>query len=419
MKVGYFDCFSGAAGDMIVGACLDAGASVEGLRCELAKLRLGGIELRIEKVLKHGISATAFVPICGGVAVDAEGGHSHGKADDHAHHVGLAGGHHGVHRRLPDIVDLIHNAGLSPGAAERAIGVFRRLAGAEACVHGTTEDDIHFHEVGAADAIMDIVGACVALELLGVEKVYCSPVTVGGGTVRCAHGVLPVPAPATVELLKGCDVEIAPSDVRSELLTPTGAAILTHVAESFGSMPAMNIERVGYGAGQRDYEGQPNVLRLLVGETSRGEQHSDHVCVLQTNIDDATAELIGHVTELLLEAGALDVYCEAIVMKKNRPGTLLSVICRPGDAGALERMIFRETTTFGIRRQLCGRSVLDRCIRTVETVFGSIAVKLGYLDGELLSCSPEFADCREAAARHKVPVKTVVAAALAASQQEL
>ena len=400
MRIAYFDCFSGAAGDMIVGACLDAGADEGYLRGELGKLGLAEVELRIEKVVKNGFSATSFNPVPAG-----SGHHEHGHEQ---------GGHEG---HLPVIVELIKGAGLSAGVKERAIGIFERLAEAEARVHGTTVDQIHFHEVGAADAIMDIVGACVALESLGVEKVLCSAVAVGSGTVRCEHGVMPVPAPATAELLKGVDVAIMPSEVRSELLTPTGAAVLTSLAEGFGAMPAMSIEAIGYGAGRRDFGAVPNVLRLMIGAAGGDGAEGDQVVVLEANIDDATGELIGHVTERLMQGGALDVFCSAIAMKKNRPGTRLSVICRPGDVGALEEVVFRETTTFGVRRHVCQRSTLAREVRTVATDFGAVKVKLGYLGGELVTCSPEFSDCQRVAGEHGVAVKRVVEAAAAAGQK--
>lgn len=389
MNIAYFDCFSGAAGDMIVGAALDAGAPEDHLRGELAKLGLGEVELRIEKVVKKGISATSFVP-------------------EQVHHHEHGGHHHGHHRNLSTITDIIKGAGLSEPVKEQAIAIFGRLARAEAKIHGTTEDEVHFHEVGAADAIMDIVGACVALESLGIEKVYCSALAVGSGTVKCAHGILPLPAPATVELIKG--VPLRPQEVQVELLTPTGAAILTTMAAEFGAMPAMEITGVGYGAGQRDNAETANVLRLLLGQ-SGGRASADEVVVLEVNFDDATGELLGHLTETLMQRGALDVYCTAIMMKKNRPGTLVSVICAPGEVAGLERILFTESTTLGIRRTTCQRSILPRTQQTVETCFGPIRVKVGSLDGQAITCSPEFEDCRAAAERHNVPLKQVMNAA--------
>ncbi|MCK5271594.1 MAG: nickel pincer cofactor biosynthesis protein LarC [Sedimentisphaerales bacterium] len=413
MKIAYFDCFSGAAGDMIVGACLDAGVSSDYLRSELARLGLEQVELKIEKVSKNGIAATRFQPII------KNDHHHHHHSDSDASDPGHCREHkHPAHRNLQAIIEIINRAGFSDKVTQQAVKIFQRLARAEAKVHGTTEDKIHFHEVGADDAIMDIVGSCLALEALGIEKVFCSRLTVGGGTVRCEHGVLPVPAPATVELIK--DIEITPSDAQVELLTPTGAAILTGLADSFGAMPPMKIAGSGYGAGQRDIAEFPNVLRLLVGEAAESGQQAnvDEVCVLEANIDDATAELIGYVSEKLLEAGALDVYCTAIVMKKNRPGTWITVLCRPADAVGMEQIMFRESTTFGIRRHSCRRSILPRDYCTVDSPYGKIRIKQGYFDGSVITGSVEFDDCRKAAEKHNVPVRQVISAVMTAYKHE-
>jgi pyridinium-3,5-bisthiocarboxylic acid mononucleotide nickel chelatase len=387
MKLAYFDCFCGAAGDMIVGACLDAGADESFLREELAKLQLSEVDLHIEKVTKNGISATSFHP----------------RIDEHAQ------SH--KHRHLPHIVELIQKARLSETVTSRAIQIFERLAQAEAKIHNTTPYKIHFHEVGAADAIMDIVGACVVLESLGVDKFYCSSFAVGSGTVKCAHGVLPVPAPATAELIRG--IPLRPSEATGELLTPTGAAILTTLAEEFGPLPAMTIEQIGYGAGQRDLQTMPNVLRLLVGQSEPGLSGTitDDIIVLEANLDDATAELIGHVTEQLLLGGALDVFCTSIAMKKNRPGTQISVLTRPQEVANLETILLTESTTFGVRRHACLRSTLRREHQTVNTKYGPIRVKIGYLDNKAVTVSPEYDDCARAVQNYKVPLKKVFSAA--------
>jgi len=380
---------------MIVGASLDAGASEEYLRAELDKLGLEDSGFDIEKVNKKGIAATSFQP----------------RITEHNQQ-------HGHQRHLADIKKMIESAELSDRVKQQAVEIFGNLARAEAKVHGSDEQKMRFHEVGALDAIMDIVGACVVLELLGIEKVYCSALAVGSGTIKCEHGVLPAPAPATAELIKGID--IIPSTRQAELLTPTGAAILTTWAAGFGQMPAMRIDAIGYGAGQRDYPGLPNVLRLMVGEGVEDQStacESDEVWVLAANIDDASGELIGYVTEQLQRAGALDVYCTAITMKKNRPATQINVICRLDDVGRLERTLFLESTTLGIRRHICQRSVLSRGYETVSTAFGKIKIKTGCYDGKVVTSSVEFADCQAAAKRHSIAVKEVVSAALAEYQR--
>ena len=392
MKIAYFDCFSGAAGDMIVGACLDAGASPDHLREELAKLKLTEVDLRIEKVNKAGFAATSFNPVI-----------------THLNHT--------PHRHLPHILKIIAQAPLSNSVQKKASRIFTRLAQAEAKVHGCAVEKIHFHEIGAADAIMDIVGVAVALESLEIEKVYCSNLTVGGGTVQCEHGIVPVPAPATAELIKG--IKITPTDIQQELLTPTGAAILTELSESFGPIPAMRIDATGFGAGQRDLPNQPNVLRLLIGQSNQPDQSSslqDEVVVLEANIDDATPELIGHVTDQLTQAGALDVFCTSIAMKKNRPATSISIISRPQDTTKLEGILFTECTTFGIRRHTCQRSLLERKTEPVQTPYGQIRIKTGYYNGNPVTIAPEFEDCQNAARQHHVPLKTIMTQAILAYQ---
>ena len=392
MKIAYFDCFSGAAGDMIVGACLDAGASEDHLRKELAKLNLTEVDLRIDKVNKAGFAATSFNPVI-----------------THLNHT--------PHRHLPDILKIIAQPPLSNSVQKKASRIFTRLAQAEAKVHGCDVEKIHFHEIGAADAIMDIVGAVVALESLKIEKVFSSNLTVGGGTVQCEHGIVPVPAPATAQLIKG--IEITPTDIQQELLTPTGAAILTELSESFGPIPAMRIDATGFGAGQRDLPNQPNVLRLLIGQTNQPDQSSslqDEVVVLEANIDDATPELIGHVTDQLTQAGALDVFCTSIAMKKNRPATSISIISRPQDTTKLEGILFTECTTFGIRRHTCQRSLLERKTEPVQTPYGPIRIKTGYYNGNPVTIAPEFEDCQNAARQHHVPLKTIMTQAILAYQ---
>jgi pyridinium-3,5-bisthiocarboxylic acid mononucleotide nickel chelatase len=401
MKIAWFDCFSGAAGDMIVGACLDAGASWESFRREISKLNLDDeATLAAEKVTKKGIAATAFTV----------------RLKNHADH----GHHHSHHRHLPDILDIINGSSLNQKVKKNAVAIFEKLARAEASVHGCPIEQVHFHEVGAVDAIIDIVGACTALELLEVEKVCCSALTVGGGTVRIEHGLLPVPAPATAELMKG--LPASSGGIEMELLTPTGAAILTTLSDNFGPMPPMRLENVGYGAGQKDCPDRPNVLRMLLGESDdssdTGGILSDEVLVLETNLDDCTGEIIGYTFGKLLAAGALDVFCTPIQMKKNRPASLVSVICRPDQRSMFEKILFEETMTFGIRRRLCQRSILTRKFATVETAYGPIRIKTTDPASHSAAGSVEYEDCQRAAAAHHVPLKTVIDAAMFAWQND-
>lgn len=387
MKIAYFDCFSGAAGDMIVGALIDAGAPRDELLAGLGALGISGYELAAEKVRKQGLSATRF-------------------------DVTLTDQANQPHRHLEDVYSILNAASLTDSVRAKAKAIFRRLAEAEASVHGTTVDKIHFHEVGAVDAIVDVVGAASALELLGIERVVCSELRVGSGTVKCAHGVLPVPAPATLELIKG--ILFRGGDEEGELLTPTGAAVLTTLADSFGPVPAMRVTAIGHGAGSRDGAHGPNVLRVLIGE-SEAEAESDRVTVLETNIDDATPEMVGHCIERLLAEGALDAYVVPITMKKGRPGMLLAVIAPPEKVDALERIVFAESTTLGIRRHEVLRSKLRRVIETVETPYGPIRMKIGSGAG-IVTAGPEYEDCRRAALEHEVALRTVMEAARAAWQ---
>jgi len=391
MKLAYFDCFAGAAGDMIVGAVLDAGLEIDRLRAELAKLKLPGCSVSAEKVRRAGLAGTKFT-----VAVEP--------ADQ-------------PNRNLADVVAIIEAADLPPRAAERAKAIFARLAEAEARVHGTSPEHVHFHEVGAVDSIVDVVAAAVGIELLGIDKVICSPIPVGSGTVTTAHGVLPVPAPATAELLKGfptAEPEAPP--LSGELTTPTAAAVLTTLAERFGPMPAMEIEAVGYGAGSRDPGDMPNLLRVLIGAES-GAGAADTAVELSANLDDCTGEVLAATVEKLLAAGCVDAWCTPIYMKKSRPAWMLSVLCPPGEVQRAEQIIFAETTTLGIRRRVCGRSRLGRRHVTVETRYGAIRVKVGSLGGREMTASPEFSDCQAAAEAHGAAVKEVIAAAVQAYRQ--
>ena len=317
-----------------------------------------------------------------------------------------------THRHLPDILRIIEAAGLDPDVAATAGAVFNRLAQAEAEAHGIAVQKVHFHEVGAADAIVDIVCSCAGLAALGIERITCSPIPTGSGTVTCAHGIIPVPAPATANLLRG--FPIAASDEVGELATPTGAAILTTLADEFGPLPDMTLSAVGVGAGTREGETRPNVLRLFVGELAGVDAEQDSVTILEANLDDATGQSLGYAGERLMDAGALDVYIVPIIMKKGRPGQLLTVLCRPMDVAALEAMIFAETSTLGIRRHTARRSKLAREHVTVETRFGPIRVKLGCRDGATVQAWPEYDDCVAAARGAGTPLRDVQQEALRA-----
>jgi len=381
MKLAYLDCFSGISGDMTLGALVDAGVDLAALNAAVESLGLPGCRLVAREVEKQGFRATQ-------VTVEYEPEHAH--------------------RQLPQILRMIDAGRLTDRQKDLTRRIFHRLAEAEARVHGTTVEKVHFHEVGAADSIADIVAAAVGWDLLGVDLVVASPIPTGTGTVKMAHGVSSVPTPATAELLKG--VPLVESSIPHELTTPTGAAIVTTVAARFGPPPAMTIAEIGYGAGGRDLEEQPNLLRLLVGEAAEG-QGAEQVWVLETNLDDTTGELIGYATTRLWQAGALDVYATAIQMKKNRPGVKLSVLCRASDVESIEAVLFEETTTLGVRRWPVSRNVLVRRTHRVATEWGPIEGTLGEVREGSLRFAPEFESCRRAATEHGVPLRVVYEAA--------
>ncbi len=383
MRTAYFDCFSGASGDMILASFLGAGLEIETLRQDLAALGVEGFTVDAQSVRKQGFAATQFE-----VRVDP--------ATEKPH------------RHLKHIRQIIEDSRLPEAVRQRSMAIFNRLAEAEAAVHGTTVEKVHFHEVGAIDAIVDIVGACIALDRLGIERVYCSPIPTGSGTVQCDHGLMPVPTPATAVLLTG--VPIAACEEVGELITPTGAAILTTIAESYGAMPPMRLERVGVGAGRREGKTRANILRLLVGEStdSFNDEESDEIIVLEANLDDVSGEVIGYVYDRLFEAGALDVYTTPISMKKNRPATQLTVLAPPALRESIEEILFTETSTFGVRGYTAGRRKLSRTIETVQTEVGPIRIKVGRRGGKLLKGSPEFEDCRAAAQRSGRPLAEIM-----------
>lgn len=382
-RLAYLDCGSGISGDMMLGALVDAGVSLEALNEAVGSLGLPGCRLVAETVRKNGFRATQ-------IRVEYE--HEH------------------AHRHLHHILAIIDRGRLNERQKDLARRVFQRLAEAEAKVHGVGIEKVHFHEVGAADAIADIVGSAVGWDLLGAEQVVASPIPTGTGRVTMAHGETSIPAPATAELL--CGVPLAPSSVPFELTTPTGAAIVTTVASSFGPLPGMTIQRIGYGAGQREIPQQPNLLRLLVGEASENAA-TEQVWVVETNLDDTSGEVIGYCSTRLWEAGVLDVYATPIQMKKNRPAVKLTVLCRTEQIAAVESVLFSETTTLGVRRWPATRQVLPRQPHQVESPWGKIDGKVCWVEGKP-RFSPEYESCREAAQTHRVPLQTVYETAIRA-----
>lgn len=434
MRIAYLDCFSGISGDMFVGALIDAGVSPKLFEEAVDGLGVGA-RLAISRVNRSGISATKVDVIVEGVKdaprasrrkVPAPHGHSHTHA--HSDAQGEAGhpphaSHDPQHDRgLKEIGEIIGKAAMSGSAQKTAMAIFEKLGQAEAKIHQIPIDTIHFHEVGAVDAMADITCAAVGAEALGVEEIVCSPLNLGGGTVNCAHGMFPVPAPATVELLKGAPVYS--SGLQAELVTPTGAAIVSTLVARFTPFPVMRIQKTGYGAGTGDFPGHANVLRITIGEaiwqTNVGEGArttsigQETISVLEANLDDLNPQVFGYVMDRLLEAGALDVFGTPVQMKKNRPGTLLTVLAKPEDNRKLAQMIFAETTTLGVRQREENRQVLGRKWETVSTRFGDVRIKIASLNGTITGYAPEYEDCRCIAADQRVPLKMVMQEALQA-----
>ena len=382
MKTLYFDCFAGASGDMILGAMVAAGVEPGYLREQLSLLPVKGFDLNFETVNRSGLSATY---------ARVETAHEH------------------KHRHLSDIKQIIEASALSEAVKQRAVQIFTRLAEAEARVHNEPVDHVHFHEVGALDAIVDVVGAAICFDALQIDRFICSPIHVGSGMVKMAHGQFPVPPPAVTELLKG--VPFYATEIKGELLTPTGAAIITSVCSEYGPVPRITTEKSGYGAGTREYPNFPNVLRVLIGETEDTGATDERLWMIETNLDDASPQIIGHVMDRVLESGALDCFFTPVQMKKNRPGVLLSVLCSPNEKEAVMKLLFTETTTLGIRSYEVTRRALQRSLVRVETPYGPIDVKVAHLDGRVVNEMPEFEQCRQAAANANVPLKVVEEAA--------
>jgi uncharacterized protein (TIGR00299 family) protein len=444
MRIAYLECFSGISGDMFLGALVDAGVPPRVLEETVAALEVGA-RLEISRVVRSGISATKVDVWVDGekdlpreefwekqsvarALMPAKAGHEH----EHRHHhheqqhpahgesprtepalsfsKGVPASHKHEHGRgLSQIRAIIEKAAISETAKNTAIRIFEALGEAEAKVHNTSVEQVHFHEVGAVDAMVDIVCAAVGAEALGVDEIICSPLNVGGGMVQCAHGTFPVPAPATVELLK--DAPVHSSGVQAELVTPTGAAIVKTLAIRFASFPEMKVERSGYGAGSREFPGHPNVLRLTLGEAApqfAAKTSLEKIAVLEANLDDLNPQVVGYVMEKLLEEGALDAFAAPVQMKKNRPGTLLTVLCKPEQASTLTQLLFSETTTLGVRRREEVRQALARRWETVRTQWGEVRIKIASLNGTVTNYAPEYEDCKNLAAEHHVPLKTVM-----------
>jgi uncharacterized protein (TIGR00299 family) protein len=387
MKLAYFDCFSGISGDMTLGALVDAGCEVAHLRAELSSLQVPGWELTAEKVWKNGMAAT-YVKV---------------KTEDQL-----------KHRSLSAILEILQKSHLVPQVREHSSKIFTKLGEAEARVHDVPLEKIHFHEVGAVDAIVDIVGACIGFHALGIEGFACSALNVGGGTAKMAHGVLPVPAPATACLLQGKPTYS--NGIQKELVTPTGAAIVGTLCDSFGPQPPMTVTAIGYGAGTADLEGQPNVVRIMIGEAAEKivTGFDEEISVIEANLDDMNPQIYGYFLEKALAAGALDVYTTPVQMKKNRPGTLLTVLSKPQDTNSLMSLIFSETTTFGARTYRAQRRTLPREILNVATAFGDVRIKISRVNGRILHVAPEYDDCRKLAVEKNVALQKVISEALRA-----
>jgi pyridinium-3,5-bisthiocarboxylic acid mononucleotide nickel chelatase len=443
MRIAYLDCFAGISGDMFLGALLDAGVDAHVLHEATSALNLNAT-LKIEKVDRSGISSTKIHVYEGSNL--AEQTHHHEKEEDHTHQHTHTHQHHPktqhqhktghphthehdhAHgRSLTDIRNLINTASLPPAVKQTAIHTFELLGASEAKIHNIPIEKIHFHEVGAVDAIVDIVASSAGIHALAIDKWFSSPLNVGGGMVDCAHGRFPVPAPATADLLRGLPTYSA--HIEKELVTPTGAALIRALAPTFGQQPAMRVDRIGYGAGTRNPKDFPNVLRLSIGEAddsthlTPSSQHapskhhvheSQTVTVLETALDDLSPQILAYVSETALAQGALDVMLTPVIMKKGRPGTLLTVLCNPSDSVALQQLILRETSTLGLRIRHDNRVCVDRRHALVTTPYGDIRVKIGTLNGQECNIAPEFEDCRAAATKHNVPLKLVQQAAIAA-----
>lgn len=379
MKVLYYDCFSGISGDMNLGAMVDLGIDIGYLRSELEKLRMEGWELISEKSQRHGITGTK-------IAV---------RQTKHEH----------VHRHLSHIEKIINGSALPDKVKELSMKIFMKIAEAEASVHGISVEEVHFHEVGAVDSIIDVAGAAICFVALGVEAVYVSEVELGSGFVNCDHGRLPVPAPATSEIIKGIPVRVGGVDF--EATTPTGAAIVTALGTKFGTGPELTVTKTGYGIGHKEHPVVPNILRVFLGETNEDHTQGHRAVFLEANIDDMNPEFYDHISDNLFRAGAADVFFTQIIMKKGRPGVILNVICEKGSENKLKEVIFTESTTIGMRSFEFNKDTLVREICKVNTIYGEVTVKRSFYGGKQVSVKPEYEECRKIASERNIPVKEV------------
>ena len=435
MRIAYLDCFSGISGDMFLGALVDAGVPVSSLEETVSALNIGA-RIEVERTQRNGISATKVNVYAHGEKDlprevyweqrarreamhhehESHSGHRHEPVQllehNYSNSRAIEPDPHEHERGLKEIREIIRGTGISETAKAKAISIFEALGAAEAKIHGCEVESVHFHEVGAVDALVDIVCAAVGSEALGVDAFVCSPLNVGGGTVKCAHGTLPVPAPATLELLKNAPVYS--SGIQAELVTPTGAAIVTTLAKRFSSFPAMTVEKIGHGAGTREFEGHANLLRLTMGEARPEAVAQELITVLEANIDDLNPQVFGYVMDRLLEEGAWDAFGMPVQMKKNRPGMLLTVLCKPDDAARLTALIFQETTTLGVRQREDKRQILARKWVTVTTRWGDVRMKIATMNDTITNYAPEYEDCRRLAQEKHVPLKSVMQEAVQA-----
>ena len=406
MKTLYFDCFSGISGDMTIGALLDLGLDLDYLRSELKKLPVEGYSLEASRVVRSNISAMKFDVRMGNGSDAHSHHHDHGSHESHHHH-----------HKASEILAMIGRSRLNANTKRIADAIFTKLAISEGRVHHVPPEDVEFHEVGAVDSIVDTVGAAVGFDALGVERFMCSPINVGSGFIHCQHGIYPVPTPATADLLR--NATIYSKHANTELVTPTGAAILAAVVNEFSALRGAAVERIGYGAGTKQFQDFPNCLRLMIcndreEEAGRHEVPVDTIAVIEANIDDMTPQNLAYVTERLLEAGALDVVTVSVQMKKGRPGHLLQVLAPQNRRSVLEELIFLETTTIGLRYYVATRSVLERESVAVTTEYGVISVKVSRRNGQVINFTPEYEDCARIARANNVPLKEVQAAAVKA-----